>query len=106
MHTEQYQSLVIEDVGGIDGIKRVLFAYGASNHWSVHLLLMDAVRYLLSSVPQKESLKALEFDIGYDRWVHVDIDDIFVASPESQLYPNDVKLVVHVLTELVTGYWL
>lgn len=96
---EQYQSLVIEDVGGIDGIKRVLFAYGASSHWSVHLLLMDAVRYLLSSVPRKEPLKALEFDIGYNRWVHVDIDDIFVANPDSQLYPSDVKALLAVQRE-------
>ncbi|KAL7058189.1 hypothetical protein AAHC03_016759 [Spirometra sp. Aus1] len=96
---DRYQSLAIEDVGGIDGIKRVLFAYGASSHWSVHLLLMDAVRYLLSSANRKGLLEALEFDIGYTRWVHVDIDDIFVANPESQLYPSDVEALLAVQRE-------
>ncbi len=42
-----FQSLVIEDIGAVDGIRRIWFAFKPLQHWSTALLLGDSIRYLL-----------------------------------------------------------
>ena len=49
---EIYQSLVLKDVGKIDGIERILFSFPALHHWSTTLLLTEAIRHFL-----KDSVK-------------------------------------------------
>ncbi len=40
---------VIEDKGFHDGVKKILFAYGAQEHWANGMLLMDAINHLKGS---------------------------------------------------------
>lgn len=42
-----YQALVLKDVGKIDGVERILFAYPPLQHWSTSLLLHDAIFHFL-----------------------------------------------------------
>ena len=44
-----YQSLVLKDIGKIDGIERILFAYRPLQHWSTSLLLSDAIHHFLKN---------------------------------------------------------
>ncbi|VDD82768.1 unnamed protein product [Mesocestoides corti] len=87
-NSEVYQSLVIEDIGRIDGIKRILFAFPPLQHWSTSLLLSDATHYLL------KPSAILEYDLGLLRYIHVDIDDVFVARQGSRMTPTDVKALL------------
>ncbi|KAL5103383.1 Bifunctional heparan sulfate N-deacetylase/N-sulfotransferase 2 [Taenia crassiceps] len=83
-----YQSLVLKDVGKVDGIERLLFAFGPLQHWSTSLLLNDAIHHFL-----KDSA-VLEYDLGLQRYVHIDIDDVFVASPGTRMTPADVESLI------------
>lgn len=42
-----YQSLVLKDMGKVDGIERLLFAFRPLQHWSTSLLLNDAIHHFL-----------------------------------------------------------
>ncbi|KAH9281346.1 Bifunctional heparan sulfate N-deacetylase/N-sulfotransferase 2 [Echinococcus granulosus] len=83
-----YQSLVLKDMGKFDGIERLLFAYRPLQHWSTSLLLNDAIHHFF------EDSAVLEYDLGLLRYVHIDIDDVFVASRGDRMTPADVENLV------------
>lgn len=85
-HTVKSQKhhTVLLDYGQLDGICRVYFGYGLQ-FWLHKLLFMDALA-LLSRGKHAKSL---------DRWLVVDIDDIFVGKTGTRLTKEDVKVGVH-----------
>ena len=76
-----YQSLVVRDVGAWDGVQRLLFAYPPLQHWSTKLLLHDALHRFLT----------IDYDLGLDRFVHIDIDDVFVTPNRTGMNAEDVQ---------------
>ena len=75
--------VVISDKGKVDGVKKV-FIGGPITFWLMKLLLLDVIRDLTSHYP------VLRF--GRQRWVMVDIDDIFVAPKGRKMTPSDVQV--------------
>ena len=75
--------VVISDKGKVDGVKKV-FIGGPITFWLMKLLLLDVIRDLTSHYP------VLKF--GRQRWVMVDIDDIFVAPKGRKMTPSDVQV--------------
>ena len=77
--------VVISDKGKVDGVKKV-FIGGPITFWLMKLLLLDVIRDLTSHYP------VLRF--GRQRWVMVDIDDIFVAPKGRKMTPSDVQVKI------------
>lgn len=78
---------------------RCLFANGL-NIWINRLLFVDCIGYLLSSNSSAFSL---------DRFVLIDIDDIFVGARGTRLRPDDVQQLIdfqHRMRALVTDFKL
>ena len=75
--------VVVSDRGKVDGVKKV-FIGGPITFWLIKLLLLDVIRDLTSHHP------VLRF--GRERWVMVDIDDIFVAPKGRKMTPSDVQV--------------
>lgn len=59
---------VIQDHGRLDGVQRVLFGSGLQ-FWLHRILFLDALSYLSHG----------QLSLSLDRWILVDIDDIFVG---------------------------
>ncbi|KAM9027263.1 bifunctional heparan sulfate N-deacetylase/N-sulfotransferase 3 isoform 3-T3 [Ara ararauna] len=74
---------VIHDLGLHDGIQRVLFGNNL-NFWLHRLIFIDAVSFL--------SGKRLRLSL--DRYVLVDIDDIFVGKEGTRMNTNDVQALL------------
>uniref|UniRef100_A0A672TIV1 [heparan sulfate]-glucosamine N-sulfotransferase n=1 Tax=Strigops habroptila TaxID=2489341 RepID=A0A672TIV1_STRHB len=74
---------VIHDLGLHDGIQRVLFGNNL-NFWLHKLIFIDAVSFL--------SGKRLRLSL--DRYVLVDIDDIFVGKEGTRMNTNDVQALL------------
>ena len=75
--------VVISDKGKVDGVRKV-FIGGPITFWLIKLLLLDVIRDMSPHYP------VLRF--GRQRWVMVDIDDIFVAPKGRKMTPSDVKV--------------
>ena len=75
--------VVVSDKGKVDGVKKV-FIGGPITFWLIKLLLLDVIRDLTSHHP------VLRF--RRERWVMVDIDDIFVAPKGRKMTPSDVQV--------------
>ena len=56
-----YQSLVLRDVGKIDGVERVLFSFSPLKHWSTTLLLSDAIHYFLKDIAELKYGKEMDW---------------------------------------------
>lgn len=84
---------VVQDLGLHDGIQRVLFGHGLS-FWLHKLVFVDAVAYLTG--------KRLCLDL--DRYILVDIDDIFVGKEGTRMKVADVEvsLFPHKLSQVLT----
>lgn len=74
---------VIEDRGQFDGVRRVLFGSGL-DFWLHRLLFIDTLSYLSRG----------ELSQPLDRYVLIDIDDIFVGQPGTRMTVKDVKVGV------------
>ena len=79
--TVQKLTTTIHDTGGYDGIQRIIFGNSLS-FWPHKLLFLDAVRHL--------SHHALS--ITLDRFVQIDIDDIFVGKTGIRMTRSDVQV--------------
>lgn len=71
------------DRGHFDGIKRVLFG-GASHHWLNRVLLLDSIEHLSGG----RILDSLE------RYIQIDIDDIFVGESGKRMKSSDVDSLI------------
>lgn len=72
---------VVQDLGLFDGVQRVLFGHGLS-YWLHRLIFVDAISYLTG----RKLSRSLE------RYILVDIDDIFVGKKGTRMNVNDVKV--------------
>ena len=45
-----YQSLVVKDIGKVDGIERLFFGFSPLHHWSTSLLLADVIHHFLKVI--------------------------------------------------------
>lgn len=72
---------VVYDRGWMDGIKRIFFGY-SSNHFLHMVLLLDSIAHLTAG--------KLQTDL--DRYVLIDIDDIFVGKIGIRLKASDIEV--------------
>lgn len=72
---------VVQDLGLHDGIQRVLFGHGLA-FWLHKLVFVDAVAFLTSK----------RLSLSLDRYVLVDIDDIFVGKEGTRMKVADVEV--------------
>ncbi|XP_047408282.1 bifunctional heparan sulfate N-deacetylase/N-sulfotransferase 2 isoform X2 [Sciurus carolinensis] len=82
---------VVQDLGLHDGIQRVFFGHGLS-FWLHKLVFVDAVAYLTG--------KRLCLDL--DRYILVDIDDIFVGKEGTRMKVTDVEALLTTQNKLRT----
>ncbi|XP_068136849.1 bifunctional heparan sulfate N-deacetylase/N-sulfotransferase 4 isoform X2 [Hyperolius riggenbachi] len=74
------QATVIQDLGLHDGIQRVLFGNNL-NFWLHKLIFIDAISFLSGK----------KLSLSLNRYILVDIDDIFVGKEGTRMNANDVK---------------
>ena len=92
-------SNTVEDilfVNKINGIKHVFISIdNLDDIWLLKSLFIDALRYLTDG----------DIEISLDRYVQIDIDDIFVADSGTRMIPNDVYELIRLQDELSTRYF-
>ncbi|XP_064458636.1 bifunctional heparan sulfate N-deacetylase/N-sulfotransferase-like [Ornithodoros turicata] len=74
---------VIQDNGKYDGIERVIFGSGF-NFWLHKLLFLDSISYLSHG----------KLSLPLQRYLLIDIDDIFVAEQGNRMIPSDVQALL------------
>ncbi|NXW43745.1 NDST4 sulfotransferase, partial [Nyctiprogne leucopyga] len=74
---------VIQDLGLHDGIQRVLFGNNLT-FWLHKLIFIDAISFLSGK----------KLTLSLDRYILVDIDDIFVGKEGTRMNSNDVKALL------------
>ncbi|MFT7796277.1 bifunctional heparan sulfate N-deacetylase/N-sulfotransferase 1-like isoform X1, partial [Arapaima gigas] len=82
---------VVQDLGLHDGIQRILFGHNLS-FWLHKLVFVDAVSFLTGK----------SLSLSLDRYILVDIDDIFVGKEGTRMKVSDVKALLETQTELRT----
>uniref|UniRef100_A0A673UWW8 Bifunctional heparan sulfate N-deacetylase/N-sulfotransferase 1 n=1 Tax=Suricata suricatta TaxID=37032 RepID=A0A673UWW8_SURSU len=82
---------VVQDLGLHDGIQRVLFGNNL-NFWLHKLVFVDAVAFLTGK----------RLSLPLDRYILVDIDDIFVGKEGTRMKVEDVKALFDTQNELRT----
>ncbi|XP_029962943.1 bifunctional heparan sulfate N-deacetylase/N-sulfotransferase 2 [Salarias fasciatus] len=80
---------VIQDLGLHDGIQRVLFGNNL-NYWLHKLVFMDAIAYLTGK----------RLSLSLDRYILVDVDDIFVGKEETRMKMSDVDALLNTQSKL------
>ncbi|XP_072611459.1 bifunctional heparan sulfate N-deacetylase/N-sulfotransferase 3 isoform X2 [Vulpes vulpes] len=78
-----FYATVIHDLGLHDGIQRVFFGNNL-NFWLHKLIFIDAVSFLSGK----------RLTLSLDRYILVDIDDIFVGKEGTRMNTNDVKALL------------
>ena len=73
--------VVVHDLGTRDGVQRVYFGAGIT-FWPHKLLFLDALAFVSRRILEK----------SLDRWILVDIDDIFVGREGIRMKKEDVKV--------------
>ncbi|BET01250.1 Heparan sulfate N-deacetylase [Nesidiocoris tenuis] len=89
-------STVIQDHGGFDNIQRVFFGSGL-RFWLHRLLFLDALSYLSHG----------QLSISLNRYILVDVDDIFVGERGTRLRREDVQTLLDTqdrIKSLVPGF--
>ncbi|XP_037073073.1 LOW QUALITY PROTEIN: bifunctional heparan sulfate N-deacetylase/N-sulfotransferase 2-like [Pollicipes pollicipes] len=89
-------TLVVQDCGYHDGIRRVLFGTGP-DFWLSRVLLLDSMSYLSHG----------QLAHPLDRLIMVDVDDIFVGRSGIRMKPDDVQAMLDSqsrLRQLVPGF--
>lgn len=87
---------VIQDKGTLDGIQRVFFGNGFK-FWLHRLLFLDSLSYLSHG----------KLSISLQRFVLIDIDDIFVGKVATRMTRNDVQALLdsqNRLKQLIPGF--
>lgn len=87
------QTLSLYDRGIFDGIKRVIFG-GANHHWLNRILLLDSI----------EHLSAGRILSPLDRFVQIDIDDVFVGEKGTKMTAIDVDSLLTKQAFIATHY--
>ncbi|XP_071510608.1 bifunctional heparan sulfate N-deacetylase/N-sulfotransferase 1-like [Diadema antillarum] len=90
------RTCVLYDRGWLDGIKRIYFGYSA-DQFMLSMLLLDSVAHLTQG----------RLQTALNRYVLIDIDDIFVGRTGIRLKESDVESLVSIqaeLQELMPGF--
>ena len=74
---------VVQDLGRVDGIRRVLFGNDLT-FWLHILLLLDSISFLTDA----------KLSLPLERNLQIDIDDIFVGERGTRLKANDVDALI------------
>ncbi|KAJ6661802.1 hypothetical protein lerEdw1_013324 [Lerista edwardsae] len=82
---------VVQDLGLHDGIQRVLFGNNL-NFWLHKLIFVDAIAYLTGK----------RLCLTLDRYILVDIDDIFVGKEGTRMKVSDVEALLNTQNKLRT----
>ncbi|XP_072921260.1 bifunctional heparan sulfate N-deacetylase/N-sulfotransferase 4 isoform X2 [Hemitrygon akajei] len=80
---EVLQATVVQDLGLLDGIQRILFGNNL-NFWLHKLIFVDAIAFLTGK----------KLSLSLERYILVDIDDIFVGKEGTRMNVNDVKALL------------
>lgn len=87
MDTQNYQqnllTTVMQDNGSHDGIRRVIFGNGL-NYWLHRLIFLDSLTYLSNG----------RLSLPLQRYIQIDIDDIFVGERGTRMKPADVDALM------------
>ncbi|CAB1333206.1 unnamed protein product [Coregonus sp. 'balchen'] len=83
MGSSPLHASVVQDLGLHDGIQRVLFGNNL-NFWLHKLVFVDAVSFLTGK----------RLSLSLDRYLLVDIDDIFVGKEGTRMKVSDVKVSI------------
>ncbi|XP_076066452.1 N-deacetylase and N-sulfotransferase sfl [Oratosquilla oratoria] len=95
-YTKEKLITAVLDKGKYDGICRVLFGYDLK-FWLHNLLFLDAISYLSRG----------KLSLSLDRYILVDIDDIFVGHKGTRMTVEDVEALLAAqkrLRDLVPGW--
>ena len=104
LHTDLHSSghnrcwVIVHDLGEMDSIKKVYFGI-SPNYWLANLIFLDALRYY--GYATRMSSYSLE------RYLLVDIDDVFLAKKELRMLEKDVNRIVesqNLLEEIIPGF--
>jgi heparan sulfate N-deacetylase/N-sulfotransferase NDST2 len=71
----------LQDRGDFDNIQRILFGSGL-HFWLHRLLFLDSLSFLSHG----------QLSVSLERWILVDVDDIFVGEKGTRLRPDDVDV--------------
>ncbi|KAM9329093.1 bifunctional heparan sulfate N-deacetylase/N-sulfotransferase 4 [Gastrophryne carolinensis] len=85
LSSSSLQTTVIQDLGLHDGIQRVLFGNNL-NFWLHKLIFVDAISFLSGK----------KLTLSLDRYILVDIDDIFVGKEGTRMNVKDVKALLDI----------
>uniref|UniRef100_UPI00398E9AF3 bifunctional heparan sulfate N-deacetylase/N-sulfotransferase 4-like isoform X2 n=1 Tax=Pristiophorus japonicus TaxID=55135 RepID=UPI00398E9AF3 len=80
---EILHATVVQDLGLHDGIQRVLFGNNL-NFWLHKLIFVDAIAFLSGK----------KLALSLERYILVDVDDIFVGKEGTRMNVNDVKALL------------
>lgn len=80
---EVLHATVVQDLGLLDGIQRILFGNNV-NFWLHKLIFVDAIAFLTGK----------KLSLSLERYILVDIDDIFVGKEGTRMNVNDVKALL------------
>ncbi|XP_043917595.1 bifunctional heparan sulfate N-deacetylase/N-sulfotransferase 3-like [Protopterus annectens] len=78
-----FHAAVIQDLGIHDGIQRIIFGNNL-NFWLHRLIFIDAIGFLSGN----------KLSLSLERYIQVDIDDIFVGKEGTRMKINDVKALL------------
>ncbi|XP_069782688.1 bifunctional heparan sulfate N-deacetylase/N-sulfotransferase 4 isoform X2 [Narcine bancroftii] len=78
---EVLQATVVQDLGLFDGIQRIILGNNL-NFWLHKLIFLDAIAFLTGK----------KLSLSLERYILVDIDDIFVGKEGTRMNVNDVKV--------------
>lgn len=82
---------MIQDHGLYDNIQRIIFGSGLK-FWLHRLLFLDSLSYLSHG----------QLSLSLERYMLVDIDDIFVGEQGTRLKPDDVRALLTVQSRIAT----
>ncbi|CAJ0584851.1 unnamed protein product, partial [Mesorhabditis spiculigera] len=74
---------VIRDLGNDDGVRRILFGHNITS-WVTRMAFLDSLRFATQG----------RFGFPLERWIQVDIDDIFVGAKGTRIVAEDVDALI------------
>ncbi|XP_048248131.1 bifunctional heparan sulfate N-deacetylase/N-sulfotransferase 3-like isoform X1 [Haliotis rufescens] len=80
---------VVYDAGFHDGIRRILYGYGLG-FWLHHLMMIDSLSFISHG----------KLSVGLDRFIQIDIDDIFVGKEGIRMKVEDVVALAETQSRL------
>lgn len=87
---------VLLDRGHFDGVRRIFFGIDFSQFWLAHVIFLDCLQWL----------SPIALPLGTDRWVGIDIDDIFLPVPANhgavKMQGTDVEALLHAQQSIST----